>query len=124
VLPRRASEGSSAGGALVEQLFSTLDQTAAGALRLCHLALESAEREDPVDEWVSYALDQAADALPHVSYTASPPSLIGHAEEAARCVAVAIDQAYDDPPAAPRAVADALGHLLVVCVFADLGHDR
>ena len=27
-------------------------------------------------------------------------------------------------PAAPRAIADALGHLLVVCVFADLAYDR
>ena len=52
-----------------------------------------------------------------------PPSLTIHAEEAARWVAVAIDQAHDGPPA-PRAIADALGHLLVVCGFADLAYDR
>ena len=50
----------------------------------------------------------AADALARVSYTASPPSLINHAEDAARWVAVAIDQAHADPPSAPRAIADAL----------------
>jgi hypothetical protein len=124
VLPIPASDETPDGVALVDQLFSTLDHTAAGALRLCHLALESAERDDPVDEWVSYALDQAGAALPHVNYTASPPSLISHAEEAARWVAVAIAQAHHDPPSAPRAIADALAHLLVVCVFADVAYDR
>ena len=124
VLPTRASERAPNGLAIVDQLLSTLDQTAAGALYLCHLALETAERDDPVDEWVSYALEQAAEALPHVSLSTRPPSLIHHAEEAARWVAVAIDKAYSDPPAAPRAIADALGHVLVVCVFADLAYDR
>src|SRR5439155_10453262 len=81
VLPRPASERTPDGVALVDQLFSALDQSAAGALRLCHLALESAERTDPLEEWTSFALDEAADALSHVSYTTSPPSLIAHAEE-------------------------------------------
>jgi hypothetical protein len=124
VLPTRASDSTPDGVALVAQLCSTVDQTAAGSLRLCHLAIESADRSDPLDEWVAYALDQASDALPRVSYTVSPPSLISHAEEAARWVAVAIDQAHADPPAAPRAIADALSHLLVVCVFADVLADR
>ena len=124
VLPQRPSERTADGVAIVEQLLSTLDQTAAGALRLCHFALEAADRTDPVDEWVSYALEESADALAHVSFTARPPSLINHAEEAARWVAVAIDQAHSDPPAAPRAIADALSHLLVVCVFADLAAGR
>ena len=52
----------------------------------------------------------------HRSYTSTPPSLI-IAEKAARWVAM-----FGDPPA-PRAIADALGHLLVVCVFADLAYD-
>jgi hypothetical protein len=116
----RANESTPDGVALVAQLFSTVDQTPAASLRLCHLAIESADRADPVDDWVAYALDQASDALPRVSYTASPPSLISHTEEAARWVAVAIDQAHSDPPAAPRAIADALSDLLVVCVFADV----
>ena len=124
VLPRRASERTPDGLALVDQLFSMVDETAASALRLCHLALESADRTDPVDEWVSHALEAATDALAHVSYTTTPPSLINHVEEAARWVAVAIDQADADPPSAPRAIADALAQLLVVCVFADLAYDR
>jgi hypothetical protein len=120
VLPTRANESTPDGAALVAELCFTVDQTAAASLRLCHLAIESADRADPVDEWVAYAIDQASDELPRVSYTASPPSLISQAEEAARWVAVAIDHAHGDPPAAPRAIADALGHLLVVCVFADV----
>ena len=101
MLPTRANDSTPDGVALVAQLLSTVDQTAAASLRLCHLAIESADRADPLDEWVAYALGQASDALPRVSYTASPPSLISHAEEAARSVAVAIDQAHADPPAAP-----------------------
>ena len=119
-MPSRARERTAGGLGIVEQLLSRLDETDAGALYLCDVALECAERTDPVDEWVSYAVEQAADALPHVSFTASPPSLIGHAEEATRWVAVAIDQAHADPPAAPRAIADALSHLLVVRVFAEV----
>jgi hypothetical protein len=89
-------------------------------LYLCDVALESADRADPVDEWVSHAVEHAADVLPEVSFTARPPSLISHAEEATRSVAVAIDQAHADPPAAPRAIADALSDLLVVRVFAEV----
>jgi hypothetical protein len=73
---------------------------------------------------VAYTIGQASAELPRVSYTASPPSLTSHAEEAAQWVAVAIDQAHGDPPAAPRAIADALGHLLVVCVFANVLEGR
>ena len=124
VVPSRARERTPGGLEIVEQLFATLEETGAGALYLCNVALECADRTDPVDEWVSYAVEEAADALPHVSFTALPPSLISHAEEATRCVAVAIDQAHADPPAAPRAIADALSHLLVVCVFADVLADR
>ena len=120
IVPSRARERTAEGLEIVEQLFATLEETDAGALYLCNLALECADRTDPAGEWVSYAVEEAADALPHVSFTASPPSLIRHAEEAARCVAVAIDQAHADPPAAPRAIADALSHLLVVRVFAEV----
>jgi hypothetical protein len=124
VLPGSTSERTTDGVALVDQLLTALDQAASGALRLCQLALEAADLTDPVDEWVSCALEETADALPRLSLTANPPSLIEHAEEAARCVAVAIDHAHSDPPAAPRAITDALGHLLVICVFADTAYDR
>jgi len=124
VLPEHTDERTADGDLIVEQLLSTLDQSAAGALACCHLALETADRDDPVDDWVSHALEETADALAQVSPTARPPSLIDHAEEAARSVAIAIDAAYGDPPAAPRPIADALAHLLVVCVFSDLVYDR
>lgn len=120
VVPSSASDRTAEGIEIVEQLLGTLAETDAVALRLCRVALECSDRADPADEWVSHALEQAADALPHVAYTARPPSLIEHAEDATRCVAVAINDAHVDPPAAPRAIADALSHLLVVCVFADI----
>ena len=60
----------------------------------------------------------------HLSCTASPPSLISHAEEAARWVGVAIDEAHGELPAAPRAIADGLSHLLVMWVPADVLADR
>ena len=121
----RASERAPNGLAIVDRLLSTLDQAAAGALYLCHLALEAASVMTlSTSGCLSYALEQATEALPHFSFSTRPPSLIHHAEEAPRWVAVAIDQAYRDPPTAPRAIADALGHLLVVCVFADLAYDR
>jgi len=123
-LPEHTDKRTADDAVIVEQLLSTLDQSAAGALCLCHFALETADRDDPVDDWVSYALEETAAALRQVSLTARPPSLIDHAEEAARSVAVAIDAAYGDPPAAARPIGDALAHLLVVCVFADLVYDR
>jgi hypothetical protein len=113
---RRGRERTPGGLEIVEQLLATLEETGAGALYLCNVALECADRTDSVDEWVSYAVEESPDALPHVSFTALPPSLISDAEEATRCVAAAIDQAHADPPAAPRAIADTLSHLLVVCV--------
>jgi hypothetical protein len=120
VLPELAGERIVQGQEIIDQLYSTVDQTAAEALFLCSLALEASDRFDPVDEWVSHAVEQASDALPHLLLRAQPPSLIGHAEEAGRWVAVAIDLAHADPSAAPRAISDALGHLLVLCAFADL----
>jgi hypothetical protein len=124
VLPELTDERVLQGEEIIEQLYSTVDRTAVEALFLCHIALEASDRSDPVDEWVAHAVEQAADALPHVLLSARPPSLIGHAEEAGRWLAVAIEQAHADPPAAPRAIADALGHLLVLCAFAGVLYGR
>jgi len=124
VLPEPVGDRVADGREIAANLFAAVDQAATGAVYLCDLALTGAKRGDPVADWVSYAVEQASDALPRLSYTARPPSLIAHTEEAARCLAVAIDHAHADPSAAPSAIADALGHLLVVSAITDTAYER
>lgn len=123
ILPSRGTDrGAADGAAIVAHLFSTIDETAAGSLRRCHLALEADGRahDYPADEWLPYVYDETAEELHQASPTAQPPSLIEHAEQAGRWAALAIGALDRDAPNAPQAIADCLTHLLFVCVFADL----
>ena len=131
VLPGRATDRDPDGTALLTHLFSTIDETAAGALHRCQLALDALgrERQDPLatpDEWLPYVYGEAVEELKHTSPDAKPPGLIDHAEQSARDIARAIYHLDIDEPTAPQTIADALSHLLAVCVFADLaaGRDR
>ena len=108
--------------ALADELLSTIDQTAAGSLRRCHLALETTGHDagaDTAEEWLPYIYDEAAHHLRALSPTADPPSLIHHAQEAGRYTAIAIGLLDGDAAKAPQAISDCLAHLLTVCVFAD-----
>ena len=126
VLPSRPDRGAADGAAIVTHLFSTIDETAAGSLRRCHLALEADGRARgyPADEWLPYIYDETAEELRQASPTAHPPSLVEHAEQAGRWAALAIGALDRDAPTAPQAIADCLTHLLFVCVFADAAIDR
>lgn len=126
VLPTGADRGAADGAAIVTQLFSTIDETAAGSLRRCHLALEAdgRARGDPADEWLPYIYDETAEELRQASPTTQPPSLIDHAEQAGRWAAIAIGALDRDSPTAAQVIADCLTHLLFVCVFADLTTSR
>jgi hypothetical protein len=118
VLPRTASDAA----ALHDELLSTIDQTAVGSLRRCHLALETAGHDagaDTAGEWLPYIYDEASHHLATLSPTADPPSLIQHAQEAGRYTAIAIGLLDHDAALAPEAISDCLAHLLTVCVFAD-----
>jgi hypothetical protein len=111
---------------VADDLFLTLDLTAAGSLRRCHLALEADgnSRDYRAEDWLPLVYDQATHALGDASPTADPPSLIEHAQEAGRWAALAIGSLDRDTPNAPEAISDGLTHLLVVCVFADTAIDR
>jgi hypothetical protein len=106
---------------LADELLSTVEQTAAGSLHRCHLALTACVDDasaDPAEEWVPYIWDEAAHHLSKLSMTADPPSLVQHAQEAGRYTAIAIGLLDHDAAKAPEAISDCLGHLLTVCVFA------
>ncbi len=125
VLPS-GTDRAAQGAAIVTQLFSTIDETAAGSLRRCHLALEADGRARgyPADEWLPYIYDETAEELGQASPTAQPPSLIEHAEQAGRWAALAIGALDRDAPTASQAIADCLTHLLFVCVLADIATGR
>ena len=106
---------------LADELLSTLDQTAAGSLHRCHLALAACRHDGAggAEQWLPYIYDEAAHHLHALSQTARPPSLIHHAQEAGRYTAIAIGHLDRDATRTPEAIADALSHLFTVSVFAD-----
>lgn len=115
-LPRATTDGA----ALADELLSTVDQTAAGSLHRCHLALDATSHDaDTAAEWLPYICEEAAQHLRALSPTADPPSVIEHAQEAGRYTAIAIGLLDGDAARAPEAISDCLAHLLTVCVFAD-----
>ena len=118
ILPNAATGAA----ALADELLSTINQTAAGSLHRCHLALDTTGHDtsaDTAEEWLPYIHDEAAHHLLALSPTADPPSLIHHAQEAGRYTAIAIGLLDGDAAKAPQAISDCLAHLLTVCVFAD-----
>jgi hypothetical protein len=107
---------------LADELLSTIDQTAAGSLHRCHLALDATGYDpgaDTAEEWLPYIYEEAAQHLRALSPTVDPPSLIQHAQEAGRYAAISIGLLDRDAARAPEAISDSLTHLLTVCVFAD-----
>jgi hypothetical protein len=106
---------------IAEELLTTIDATATGALRRCHLALccHGRFRGYDADEWLPLACEQAADWLQHASAAADPPPTIEHAQQAGRFAALAIGSMDRDAPNVPEAITDCLAHLLFGCVFAD-----
>ena len=104
VLPSRTTDRAGDGAAIVTHLLSTIDETAAGSLRRCHLALEADGRAHnyPADEWLPYVYDETAEELHQASPTAQPPSLIEHAEQAGRWAALAIGASTATHPPPPK----------------------
>jgi hypothetical protein len=106
---------------LAEELLATVDQSATGSLRRCHLALDADGRDRgyAADEWLPVIYDVAHDALRRASVTDDPPAVVHLSQEASRWVAVAIDALDQNDSTVTDSLADALGRLLVVCMFAD-----
>jgi len=117
------------GRPLLDHIYSIIDESAAGMLHRCHLALTALGDawDDPgatPGEWLPHVYEQTAEALPKISNRVQPPSLIEHAQEAGYCAALAIETIDRESPLAPEMIADSLTHLLVVCVFADAAAGR
>jgi len=108
--------------ALEDELLATIDATAAGSLRRCHLALEADGRDRgyTADEWLPVVYNVADDALRRAAVTDDPPPVVHLSQDAARWVAIAIDTFDRDAATVTDALADALGRLLIVCMFADI----
>lgn len=107
---------------LEDELLATIDATAAGSLRRCHLALDADGRDRGYSavEWLPVVYDVADDALRRAADTDDPPPVVHLSQDAARWVAIAIDTLDRDAPTVTDALADALGRLLIVCMFADI----
>ena len=107
--------------ALDDELLATIDATATGSLRRCHLALEAdgQERGYTPEEWLPVIYAVADGALARASVGDDAPAM-RLAQDAARRVAIAIGTLDRDGPAVTDELADALGRLLIVCMFADI----
>ena len=111
---------------LAQQLLDTVDDNAAAALHVCHRALELDGRahDYTADEWLPAVYHIAAPLLEHARLHREPPSVVEHAQDAIRWLASAIINLDQDAPDAPTAIADGLGRLLALCVFADVARSR
>jgi hypothetical protein len=123
VLPASPSQE---GAAIVDELLSTIDITAAGSLHRCHLALEldARRRGYTVEEWLPVAYEVAASALTGTRFDREPPSVVEDAQQAGRWTAIAIASLDQDAAGVPDAIADALARLVVLSVFADAARGR
>ncbi len=105
---------------LTDQLLRNAENHSAGALYRCHEALriDGAGHDYGADEWLSVVHDVAAPLLESARVDREPPSLVQHAQEAVHWLASAVISLDQHSAEAPAALADAIGRLLVVCVFA------
>src|SRR5262245_8769224 len=111
--------------ALDDELLATIDETAIGSLRRCHLALEADARERGYtsEEWLPVIYTVADGALERASATDDAP-VAQLAQDAARSVAIAIDTLDRDAPTVTDELADALARLLIICMFVDIARRR
>jgi hypothetical protein len=113
-------------GELAQQLLDTVDENVTAALHLSHRALEVDGRahDYTADEWLPAVYDIAAPLLQQARQHREPPSIVEHAQDAVRWLAGAIINLDQDAPDTPAALADSLGRLLALCVFADAARSR
>jgi hypothetical protein len=118
----------SARGELAQQLVDSAGKNAADVLHRCHLALELDGRahDYAAHEWLPVVYDVAAALLESARLDREPPSVVQHAQEAVHWLASAVINLDQDSAETPAVLADALGRLLVVSMFADAasGHGR
>jgi hypothetical protein len=107
---------------LIEQLLGNVEEHAAVVLHRCHRALELDGRahDYTAEEWLPPVYDIAAPLLEASRPDREPPSFVEHAQEAVSWLSRAIVDVDQDAPDAAAAIADGLGRILVLCVFADV----
>ena len=86
--------------------------------------LDGLTHEYTADEWRPVVYDIAAPLLESARLNREPPSLVQHTQEAVHWLASAVISLDQDSAETPAALADALGRLLTVCVFADAARHR
>jgi len=112
--------------ALRDQLLRNAENDSAVALYRCHeaLDLDGQAHDYSADEWLPAVYDIAAPLLQEARLNREPPSVVEHAQDAVRWMASAITNLDQDAADAPAAIADGLGRLLALCVFADVARSR
>ncbi len=113
-------------GELPKQLVDTAGKNAADVLHRCHRAMELDGRAHnyAAHEWLPVVYDVATPLLESTRLDREPPSVVQHAQEAVHWLASAVINLDQDSAETPAALADALGRLLIVCLFADAARDH
>jgi hypothetical protein len=107
---------------LRHQLLRNAENNSAVALYRCHQALEldGQAHEYSAEEWLPAVYDTAAPLLETARLNREPPSLVEQAQEAVCWLSRAIVDLDEDSPDAAAALADGLGRVLALHVFAEV----
>jgi hypothetical protein len=116
VLPATSDPG------IVEQLLASAAERGAVVIHRCQQALELDGRahDYTADEWLPAVYDIAAALLEAARPDREPPSLVEHVQEAVSWLSRAIFDLDQDAHDAAAAIADCLGRILALYVFADI----
>ena len=108
--------------ALRDQLLRNAENNSALALYRCHRALEldGQAHDYSADEWLPAVYGIGAPLLEAARLTREPPSLVEQAQEAVRWLSRAIVDLDEDSLDAAASIADGLGRMLALHVFADV----
>jgi hypothetical protein len=111
---------------LGRQLLETAERNAAGALHHCHRALEldGSGHDYTPGEWLPVVCERAAPLLESAQLGREPPTIVGHAQEAASWLAQALMDLDRDSPEAAATLAETLARLLTVWAFAEEAADH
>jgi hypothetical protein len=113
-------------GELANQLVDNAGKNAADVLHRRHLALELDGRahDYAAHEWLPVIYDVAMPLLESARLDREPPSVVQHAQETVHWLASAVINLDHDSTETPAALADALGRLPIVRVFAHAARDH
>jgi hypothetical protein len=107
---------------LRDQLLHNAANNSASALYRCHQALEldGQAHHYATDQWLPAVYVIAGPLLQAARLDRDPPSFVEHAQEAVRWLSRALVDLDEDSPDAAAALADGLGRVLALHVFAEV----